>query len=48
MTSDFNYISPVQNWAKMSNPANLENILDYFINRQEIEEQLEAIRQGWA
>jgi hypothetical protein len=42
------YVSPVQNWAKYFNPANLLNPLDYFLNINEIDEQLEAIKLGLA
>ena len=46
--AELNYISPIQNWASFKNPANLVNILDYYFNQDEIDQQLEAIKQGLA
>ena len=45
---ELRYISPVQNWASFRNPANLVNVLDYYFNIDEIDQQLEAVRLGLA
>ena len=45
---DIYFVSPIQNWKSIVNPANLSNPLDYYMNFEEIDQQLYAVKMGWA
>ena len=42
------FISPVQNWEAVVNPASLLNVMDYYMNQPEIDQQIYALKRGWA
>lgn len=42
------FVSPVQNWKILTNPAQLIKISDFWFNCKEINQQLYAEKLGWA